>query len=507
VNNCSTKNQTACNAEAACNWRNNRCRFDDGCNNADQATCSSRPQCGWTPPVTSTSVQQFAFNTPYGAPEDAICGRVAYSGFHVVGSSGANYKDQVFPNHCAGNLTAQEKVLLYMLFDLGACVSTDVPEAPTCTPRTIDDCSNRCGVIPDGCGGNIDCNTCPQGQTCMLPAHVCQIPSCTKTTCAAEGATCSLVADGCGGVLDCGDCGAGQQCGIVAANQCTPVCTPAAEVTACATSCGFVSDGCGGVYECADCSGSLSCVAQACVSQACTPLTQCPVGKCGTISDGCSGQITCASCTAPETCGGGGVANECGAPQCSPLTCQSTATECGWIGDGCGGAADCGGCPPGQVCGAGGPNKCGGCEPQGCGAAECGAVGDGCGGINQCGTCTNGQICGLNTPNQCDTPTSGQQCSKLSCTALDADCGVIGDGCGGTVQCGACPNGQVCGLNTPFKCATPPACVPSRACQSQDCGAIGDGCGGLLDCGGCPSGQACGINNSPNRCSAILMQN
>jgi hypothetical protein len=78
-------------------------------------------------------VQSFAFNTPYGSPENAICGRVAYTAFHVSadgngGGVGASpFAASVFPGHCQGDLTDQEKVLLYMLFDLGACVTTDEP--------------------------------------------------------------------------------------------------------------------------------------------------------------------------------------------------------------------------------------------------------------------------------------------------------------------------------------------------------------------------------------------
>ncbi|HSC86827.1 MAG TPA: hypothetical protein VLC09_06130, partial [Polyangiaceae bacterium] len=98
--------------------------------------------------------QQFSFNTPYAAPDDAICGRVAYSAFHVsVGDSSGD----VFPAHCAGDLSAQEKVLLYMLFDLGACVG-DEPPPPPCTPITCPE--GACGKVPNGCGGVIDCGTC-----------------------------------------------------------------------------------------------------------------------------------------------------------------------------------------------------------------------------------------------------------------------------------------------------------------------------------------------------------
>lgn len=103
-------------------------------------------------------VQQFSFNAPYGAPEAAACGRVAYSGFHVVAAGGSRpYEASVFPNHCSGDLSDQEKVLLYMLFDLGACVGAP-PIAPACVP---DRCGDSCGYISDGCGDVLDCGDCP----------------------------------------------------------------------------------------------------------------------------------------------------------------------------------------------------------------------------------------------------------------------------------------------------------------------------------------------------------
>lgn len=52
---------------------------------------------------------------------------------------------------------------------------------------------------------------------------------------------------------------------------------------------------------------------------ACVPTTCASEGKsCGTISDGCNGTLACGSCTSPDTCGGGGVANVCGAPTAPP---------------------------------------------------------------------------------------------------------------------------------------------------------------------------------------------
>ncbi|MET0794499.1 MAG: hypothetical protein ABW061_23465 [Polyangiaceae bacterium] len=106
--------------------------------------------------------QQFSFNTPYAAPKASVCGRVAYSGFHVAVASGGGgatpFDNAIFPEHCKGDLTNQEKVLLYMLFDLGACIGI-IPH-PMCTPATCASLGATCGSSPDGCGNLLDCGPC-----------------------------------------------------------------------------------------------------------------------------------------------------------------------------------------------------------------------------------------------------------------------------------------------------------------------------------------------------------
>src|SRR3984885_15963944 len=36
-------------------------------------------------------------------------------------------------------------------------------------------------------------------------------------------------------------------------------------------------------------------------------------------------------------------------------------------------------------------------------------------------------------------------CVPVTCQSLGATCGPAGDGCGSTLQCGSCPDGQICG--------------------------------------------------------------
>jgi hypothetical protein len=462
-------------------------------------------------PGSNTSVQQFSFNTPFNEPANA-CGRVAYTAFHVVTSGSGS----TFPGNCGASATlnAQEKTLAYMLFDLAACISEgEPPQPPECTPITWEQACvvGVCGTLSNGCGGIIDCgNTCPQGQFCGV-GGVCVDQTCTPATCASLGANCGEYVDGCGGTTgNCGDCAQGQVCGLNQVGVCgTPACTPL-DCLAVGADCGLVGNGCGDVIDCGECDPGLACggdgVPNVCGVGVCTPATCEDFGyNCGLAGDGCGGQISCGECGAPNTCGGGGEANVCGAPACVPLTCETTGAECGWIGDGCGGAVNCLPCENGGVCGGAGPNLCGDpCIPIDCTAAdaECGAVADGCGNIIQCGTCDDGFVCGAQEANQCGTGT----CTPTTCEAAGANCGFIGDGCGATTFCGDCTvPGETCGGgNQANVCGSGQGGCTPRTCEDVDaeCGALGNGCGGLLNCGSCPSHLQCGLLQ-PNQCGGI----
>ena len=177
----------------------------------------------------TSAVEQYAFNTPYQASADNICGRVLYSAFHVAGASSLG--SQVFPSYCStASMTAQEEVLEFMIFDLSACVSLNgAPPPVSCKPKTCASAGANCGQIADGCGGLLDCGTCTAPSTCGGGGVANQCGNyCTQTTCGAKGANCGIIADGCGGTLDCGTCIAPAVCGGAGTpNICgTPTCTP-----------------------------------------------------------------------------------------------------------------------------------------------------------------------------------------------------------------------------------------------------------------------------------------
>jgi hypothetical protein len=270
--------------------------------------------------------------------------------------------------------------------------------------------------------------------------------------------------------------------------------------------CGPVADGCGGLLQCGTCTPPASCGGGGVANQCGSVCKQTSCGakgaNCGVIADGCGGTLTCGVCTPPAVCGGGGTANVCGVPQCQPRSCASVGATCGPISDGCGGTVNCGSCPSGQTCGGGGtPNVCGTgtCNPKTCAndSAQCGFIGDGCGGTIACGMCMAGQTCGAAGPNKC-----GGSCTPRTCAAAGAECGFVGDGCGGVLNCGVCMAPAICGGGgTPSKCGG--SCTPRTCTQAgATCGGISDGCGGVLQCGVCPAGQVCGGGGVPNQCGA-----
>src|SRR5262245_38404629 len=79
----------------------------------------------------------------------------------------------------------------------------------------------------------------------------------------------------------------------------------------------------------------------------------------------------------------------------------------------------------------------------------------------------------------------GAGCVPTTCSARNAECGTISDGCGHELDCGYCVfQSDECQNN---------ACVCQPNCYMRDCG--DDGCGG--SCGSCDTNEAC---SSLGRC-------
>lgn len=81
----------------------------------------------------------------------------------------------------------------------------------SCTPKTCAQLGANCGQVSDGCGGTLNCGTCPAGQTCGGGgrANVCGIacgsPCSNWTECTQPGEGCDVVRGCC---VPCGASGA-----------------------------------------------------------------------------------------------------------------------------------------------------------------------------------------------------------------------------------------------------------------------------------------------------------
>ena len=83
------------------------------------------------------AVQYMTFNTPVDSAADAQCGRAVFTSIHLNAAPAAagdktdiSRPDMPFPDGCRGKtLSAQEKALEFLFFDLSACVQPDTHEA------------------------------------------------------------------------------------------------------------------------------------------------------------------------------------------------------------------------------------------------------------------------------------------------------------------------------------------------------------------------------------------
>jgi hypothetical protein len=86
-------------------------------------------------PEAPKAVQYMSFNAPIGVPEDQICGRAVFTDLHVaVIEDNTSANALGFPASCEmRELSAQEKAVAFMLFDLSSCVQNE--ELPPKPPR------------------------------------------------------------------------------------------------------------------------------------------------------------------------------------------------------------------------------------------------------------------------------------------------------------------------------------------------------------------------------------
>lgn len=226
---CRNNPSTTCTTKSQCSGPNNDC-VSQSCVDS----CVGNNYTGKQLPL------HFTYNTPVNLVQDLTstppalqCGRVLFSDFHV---QDASEHDKIFPaqcgkvctadtqcatggkcvgGYCLDPMTPQEKLLEYMIFDLGSCV----PPPVTCKPATECPAGQNCGYAPDGCGGLVACGECKSGEVCgggtpPVPNKCGKgTGTCVPLTCDKQGLECGPAADGCGDKIDsCGTCAAGELC-------------------------------------------------------------------------------------------------------------------------------------------------------------------------------------------------------------------------------------------------------------------------------------------------------
>ena len=151
------------------------------------------------------------------------------------------------------------------------------------------------------------------------------------------------------------------------------------------------------------------------------------------------------------------------------------------------------------------------CVPKTCAqlAYTCGMNGDGCGGTLDCGGCPAGQycggggysLCGGSTGTSPDAGDDGGSCTPETCQSLNLDCGYAGDGCDGVLNCGSCASPQFCGGGGYSKCGGNNGLGldgGATSCTPTTCAALGYTCGVAAD--GCGGVLNCGSCANPQYC-------
>ena len=85
--------------------------------------------------TTPESTKYLSFNAPVGEPADKQCGKAVFGDMHISeakpGLPGTTLPDNGFPGSCPTELTAAEKALVFLFFDLASCVQEEkLPPSP-----------------------------------------------------------------------------------------------------------------------------------------------------------------------------------------------------------------------------------------------------------------------------------------------------------------------------------------------------------------------------------------
>ncbi len=134
-----------------------------------------------------------------------------------------------------------------------------------CVAETCLSQGFNCGPAGDGCGNELQCGTCQAGQACGaggMPGVCAPLDgsACNPISCATQGFNCGPAGNGCGGEIQCGTCPSGEACGAGGnPGKCGPTgCAP----QTCAAqniNCGPAGDGCGGTIQCGTCTAPATC--------------------------------------------------------------------------------------------------------------------------------------------------------------------------------------------------------------------------------------------------------
>lgn len=438
--------------------------------------------------------------------------------------------------------------------DCGQCDSNSKCNAqfhkcePKCTPKSAKEICDaakasakkvECGVISDGCGGTVNCDTvagygCKAGESCGVHgiANRCD-PAQTPDECRAVGRECGTLKSACTGKdINCGTCPTGEVCN--ANGVCGAPCTPKTCNDFKDLECGTFDDGCKGTVTCGTCAGGLcdQTTNKCCKGKTCAADY---TGKCGdNLPTGCGAATVDCNCTGSQKCttnGGDSTAPPVGTTGscCTPKTAAAYAGQCGTkLSNGCGGTIDVA-CAAGLYCvnngtGAPGdapPNGTAGtcCTPQGkCSDEDAGT----CAPIpNSCRpTGVPAQSCTTN----CKNPTPS--CVNNTCCTPAAACtgnGGAGGECHVTHSANGCGSDRVCGCNNGLTClcgdhpcgpaddaGAPGVCTAALSCGAitgaNGCGTgLDNGVGGTVDCN-CGTGHVC-TETAPGKIGQCQCQN